>query len=157
MTRRQQRMVAVGALVIGLGLAAALGFTAMRKNMMYFYTPSDVAAEPPSADALIRLGGLVVAGSVERGEGLKVRFTLADCESELPVRYEGILPDLFREGQGIVATGRVGSDGVFTAQEVLAKHDEQYMPPELAEKLTDDSGKHSCAEFKPVYGAKQTS
>lgn len=150
MTKRQQRMAAIGALVVGLGLAATLGFTAIRKNMMYFYTPSDVAAEAPSADATIRLGGLVVAGSVRRGEGLRVAFTVADCESEVPVHYEGILPDLFREGQGIVATGRVGTDGVFTAQEVLAKHDEEYMPPELAEKLTDENGKHSCAEFKRV-------
>ena len=150
MTRRQQRMAAVGALLIGLGIAAALGFTAIRKNMMYFYTPSDVAVEPPGAEATIRLGGLVVAGSVKRGDGLNVAFTVADCEHQLPVRYDGILPDLFREGQGIVATGRVGSDGVFAAQEVLAKHDEEYMPPELAEKLTDKSGKHSCAEFKKV-------
>jgi cytochrome c-type biogenesis protein CcmE len=150
MTRRQQRMAAIGALLIGLGLAATLGFTAIRKNMMYFYTPSDVAAAPPGAEATIRLGGLVVAGSVKRGDGLSVAFTVADCDAELPVRYDGILPDLFREGQGIVATGRVGSDGVFTANEVLAKHDEEYMPPELAEKLTDSSGKHSCAEFKKV-------
>ncbi|QHS08685.1 cytochrome c maturation protein CcmE [Sinimarinibacterium sp. NLF-5-8] len=150
MSRRQQRMVAVISLLIGLGVAAALGFTAIRKNMMYFYTPSDVAAQPPHVDARIRLGGLVVNGSVKRGEGLDVAFAVADCEHTLPVRYTGILPDLFREGQGIVASGRVGSDGVFTADEVLAKHDENYMPPELAEKLTDASGQHNCAEFKSV-------
>lgn len=146
-------MVAVAALVLGIGVAAALAFTAFRKNMMYFYTPSDLVAGSVPADAKIRLGGLVVAGSVKRGDGLNIAFTVADCDAQLPVRYEGILPDLFREGQGVVATGRVGSDGVFTAQEVLAKHDEEYMPPELAEKLTDASGKHSCAEFKRVSGA----
>jgi cytochrome c-type biogenesis protein CcmE len=146
-------MIAVAGLVIGLALAAALGFTAISKNMMYFYTPSDIVAAPPDADARIRLGGLVVAGSLQRGQGLDVSFTLADCEQSLPVRYSGILPDLFREGQGIVATGRVDSDGVFTASEVLAKHDENYMPPELAERLTDESGRHSCAEFKKVVSS----
>ncbi len=150
MTKRQQRMVAVAALVAGIGVAAALGFTAFRKNMMYFYTPSDLAAQAVPTDAKIRLGGLVVAGTVQRGEGLDVRFTVADCESAVPVRYVGILPDLFREGQGIVATGRVGTDGVFGADEVLAKHDENYMPPELAEKLVTPEGKHSCAPFKSV-------
>ncbi len=150
MNRRQQRMVAVAGLAVGLAGAAALGFTAISKNMMYFYTPSDIVASPPDGDARIRLGGLVVAGSVLRGEGLDVAFTVADCEKSLPVRYSGILPDLFREGQGIVAAGRVGADGVFTADEVLAKHDENYMPPELAEALKTADGGHSCAEFKPV-------
>ncbi len=153
MTKRQQRMAAVIGLVLGLGAAAALGFTAISKNMMYFYTPSDVAAQHPGADARIRLGGLVVAGTVQRGDGLDVVFTIADCENTLPVRYTGILPDLFREGQGIVASGRVGDDGVFTADEVLAKHDENYMPPELADALKTADGGHSCAEFKSVVSS----
>jgi cytochrome c-type biogenesis protein CcmE len=154
MTRRQQRMVAVAALVLGIGVAAALAFTAFRKNMMYFYTPSDLVADSVPADAKIRLGGLVVAGSLKRGEGLDVAFTVADCTHAVPVTYSGILPDLFREGQGIVATGRMAPGGVFSADEVLAKHDENYMPPELAEKLVTADGKHSCAEFKSVVGSR---
>ena len=134
-------MAAVALLLVGLSLAALLGFTAFNKNMMYFYTPTDIAT------------GDVPKGSVARGEGLEVNFTLADCEHKLKVRYEGILPDLFREGQGIVATGALDGQGVFVADEVLAKHDETYMPPELAEKLVTPDGKHSCAPFKPVSNA----
>lgn len=151
MTPRQKRMTAVGCLLLGLGAAAALGFTAFRKNMMYFHTPSDLASAP--AGATLRLGGLVERGSVIRGEGLEVRFTLADCEQKAQVRYAGILPDLFREGQGIVATGRLDAAGEFVADEVLAKHDENYMPPELAEALVTADGKHSCAQFKSVSSA----
>lgn len=147
MTKRQQRMVAVGALVLGVGAAAALGFTAFRKNMMYFQTPSDLIAGTAPAGAKLRLGGLVEKGSVSRGDGLTVKFRMADCAGVVDVRYDGILPDLFREGQGIVATGRVAADGAFVADEVLAKHDENYMPPDLAESLKTDTG-HSCAPFK---------
>lgn len=148
MTRRQTRLAAVAALIAGLGVAAWLGFTAFSKNLMYFYTPTDIVAGKAPDDAKLRLGGLVERGSVQRGEGLEVSFTLADCAKKVPVRYEGILPDLFREGQGIVATGRV-ENGTFVADEVLAKHDENYMPPELAESLQTETG-HSCAPFKPV-------
>lgn len=143
-------MVAIAGLVLGIGIAAALAFTAFRKNMMYFYTPSDLVGHTVSEDAKVRLGGLVVTGTVQRGDGLEVRFTLADCAQSVPVRYNGILPDLFREGQGIVATGRVSSDGTFVADEVLAKHDENYMPPDLSKALTTPDGKHSCAPFKSV-------
>ena len=153
MTKRQQRMVAVGMLLLGLSTAAALGFTAFRKNMMYFYTPSDLAAGGVPVGAKATLGGLVERGSVQRGEGLLVNFTLADCEKNVKVRYEGILPDLFREGQGIVATGAINAEGVFVASEVLAKHDENYMPPQLAEKITTADGKHSCEPFKPVVAS----
>jgi cytochrome c-type biogenesis protein CcmE len=148
MTRRQTRMLAVGGLVLGLGLAAWLGFTAFSKNLMYFYTPSDIVDGRAPATARMRLGGLVEKGSVARGDGLQVNFVLADCAKKVSVRYEGILPDLFREGQGIVATGRV-DDGTFVAEEVLAKHDENYMPPELADSLKTETG-HSCMPFKPV-------
>jgi len=147
MTKRQQRMVAVAALVIGIGAAVALGVTAFRKNMMYFQTPSDLIAGTAPAGAKLRLGGLVEAGSVQRGDGLTVMFRLADCKSVVNVRYDGILPDLFREGQGIVATGHLAPDGAFVANEVLAKHDENYMPPDLAASLKTDEG-HSCAPFK---------
>ena len=148
MTRRQNRMLAVAALVAGVSVAAVLGFTAFSKNLMYFYTPSDVVSGKAPSDAKLRLGGLVEKGSVSRGEGLNVNFTLADCAQKVKVRYEGILPDLFREGQGIVATGRV-ENGAFVADEVLAKHDENYMPPELADSLKTEGG-HSCMPFKPV-------
>lgn len=150
MNKRQKRMVAVLGLVAGLAVAAALGFTAFRKNMMYFYTPTDIAGGSAPVGATLRLGGLVTVGSVQRGDGLRVDFTLADCEHKVGVRYDGILPDLFREGQGIVATGRLDDSGTFVADEVLAKHDENYMPPELAESLVTADGKHSCAPFKPV-------
>ncbi len=153
MTKRQTRMVAVAGLVFGLGVAAALAFTAFRKNMMYFYTPSDLVAHSVPEEAKIRVGGLVVAGTVLRADDLDVHFTLADCEQSVPVRYRGILPDLFREGQGIVATGRMASDGAFVADEVLAKHDENYMPPDLKEALTTADGRHSCAPFKSVTDA----
>jgi cytochrome c-type biogenesis protein CcmE len=148
MTKRQRRMFAVFGLLAGVAVAAVLGFTAFRKNMMYFYTPSDILAKAPSESATLRLGGLVETGSVQRGQGLEVSFTLADCAHHLPVRYTGILPDLFREGQGIVATGHMQGN-TFVAQEVLAKHDENYMPPELAESLKTETG-HSCAPFKSV-------
>ena len=151
MTKRQKRMAAVAALVVGLALTAVFGFTAFRKNMMYFYTPSDLVGHKVADDARLRLGGLVQPGSVHRGDDLQVDFILADCEKSLPVRYDGILPDLFREGQGIVATGRMQS-GVFVADEVLAKHDENYMPPELAESLKGENGEHSCAPFKSATG-----
>lgn len=150
MTRREKRIAGVIALVLGVGIAAALTLTAFRKNLMSFYTPSDVAAAAPDPGVRMRLGGLVEEGSLKRGEGLNVSFTLADCEKTLPVRYEGILPDLFREGQGIVATGALDEDKVFVADEVLAKHDENYMPPQLADSLKTTGG-HSCAPFKSVY------
>lgn len=149
MTKRQTRMLAVFGLVAGLGVAATLGFTAFSKNLMYFYTPSDLVAGKATPGAKLRLGGLVEVGSVQRGDGLKLNFTLADCTQKVGVTYEGILPDLFREGQGIVATGTVDASGHFIADEVLAKHDENYMPPDLAESLKTDTG-HSCAPFKPV-------
>ena len=149
MTRRQGRMVGVLVLVVGLGLAAALTLTAFRKNLMSFYTPTDLAAAAPAPGTQLRLGGLVERGSLQRGSGLQVRFVLADCSHSLPVRYDGILPDLFREGQGIVATGSLAEDRVFVADEVLAKHDENYIPPQLAESLKTPSG-HSCAPYKPV-------
>ncbi|NGY05418.1 cytochrome c maturation protein CcmE [Solimonas terrae] len=151
MSKRQKRMAAVAALVVGLALTAVFGFTAFRKNMMYFYTPTDILDHQVADDARLRLGGLVMVGSVKRGDGLQVDFTLSDCEKSLPVRYDGILPDLFKEGQGIVATGTM-QNGVFVADEVLAKHDENYMPPELAKSLKTADGKHSCAPFKSATG-----
>ncbi|MGH8462313.1 MAG: cytochrome c maturation protein CcmE [Stenotrophobium sp.] len=153
MTKRRKRMVAIAVLLLGLSAAAALGFTAFRKNMMYFYTPSDLVAGDVPTDAQLRLGGLVVRGSVQRGLGTQVLFTLMDCTKSIAVRYNGILPDLFREGQGIVATGYLGRDHVFVATQVLAKHDANYMPPQLASALKDKSGKYSCMPFKSMEQA----
>lgn len=134
--RRRQRLIFVGVVLAGVAIATALALTAIGENMLYFYSPSQIAnGEAPRSHDL-RVGGLVVSGSIERQQGgLDVRFDLTDTSATVPVTFTGILPDLFREGQGIVALGRLGDDGVFRAREVLAKHDENYMPPEVAEAL----------------------
>lgn len=150
MNRRQRRMALVAAVVIGVGAIAALGTQVFKKNLMYFFSASELVAGKAAPDARIRFGGLVVPGSLEREPGsIDVQFMLADCDNSVPVTFSGILPDLFREGQGIVASGRY-ANGKFTADEVLAKHDENYMPPELAEALGGESGKHDCAPFKSL-------
>ena len=136
MKPRQQRMLAVGLAAVGLIIATALTLRAFEENMMFFVEISEVEKGNYPQDRNFRVGGLVVDGSVQREPGeLEVRFDLTDLDSQLTVRYEGILPDLFREGQGIVAHGRLDDGGVFVADEVLAKHDENYMPPEVAESL----------------------
>ena len=132
--RKRQRLVLVIVALVLLGGASGLVLFALSDSVAFFVTPSDIATGKVEADKRFRLGGLVVAGSVERNDGT-VRFRLTDQANEVPVRYRGILPDLFREGQGIVAQGVLGEDGVFAASEVLAKHDENYMPPEVAEAL----------------------
>ena len=132
--RKQQRLTLVLVALVLLGGASGLVLFALSDSVAFFVTPSDIAAGKVDAEKRFRLGGLVVAGSVERDDGT-VLFRLTDQASEVPVRYRGILPDLFREGQGIVAQGVLGHDGVFTASEVLAKQDETYMPPEVAEAL----------------------
>jgi len=152
MTRRQQRMLGVTVLAVGIGLAVALTLTAFRKNLMAFYTPTDLVAAAVAPGTTMRLGGMVEQGSVKRGAGLQVEFLLADCTHRVTVRYEGLLPDLFREGQGIVASGALNADGVFVASEVLAKHDENYMPPQVAKSMQTPAG-HACAPFKPVTEA----
>lgn len=140
MTKRQSRMLAVAALVLGVGTAVALALTAFNQNLMYFYSPSEVLAGDAPPQARIRVGGIVEAGSFVRDpDSLRVDFRLADCEQAVSVTYTGILPDLFREGQGIIAMGQV-RDGVVQADEVLAKHDENYMPPELVETMKDKQG-----------------
>ena len=134
--RRRQRLVLVGLMLFAVGAAVAFGLNAFRSNLMLFHSPTDVAAGGVEPGRAFRIGGMVVEGSVERGgEDLAVRFALSDTAQAVPVSFEGILPDLFREGQGIVATGKLGPDGTFVADEVLAKHDENYMPPEVAEAL----------------------
>ena len=136
MKPRQKRIVAVTVIVAGMALAALLILTAFEKNLMYFYSPSEVVAGDVPAAKKFRIGGMVVDGSVRReSESLAVKFDLTDTLNTVTVVYEGILPDLFREGQGIVANGTLSADGIFEAAEVLAKHDENYMPPEVAEAL----------------------
>jgi len=134
--RKQQRLMLVIVALVLLGSASGLVLFALSDSVAFFATPSDIATGKVDVDKRFRLGGLVVNGSVERnGSDGVVRFRLSDQVNEVPVRYLGILPDLFREGQGIVAQGVLGDDGVFVASEVLAKHDENYMPPEVAEAL----------------------
>ncbi len=141
MRRRQQRMTLIAFLLLGLAAAAGLMLKAFEQNLLHFYTPSQLRAGLVDDGQRFRLGGLVEPGSVNRSNStLEVKFTLADCEASLPVSYTGILPDLFREGQGIVAHGKLDAQGVFIADEVLAKHDENYMPPELAESLQTTDG-----------------
>ena len=134
--RKQQRLVLVTVAVLLLGGASGLVLFALSDSVAFFVTPSDIANGQVDIEKRFRLGGLVVDGSLERpGDDGLVLFRLTDQMHEVPVRYRGILPDLFREGQGIVAQGVLGADGVFVASEVLAKHDETYMPPEVADAL----------------------
>jgi cytochrome c-type biogenesis protein CcmE len=135
MTPRQTRMLLVALVVLGVGVAVALALRAFQENLLYFYSPSQVQKGEAPTDRRFRVGGLVVVGSVVRApDSLRIEFRLTDTVHELPVRYEGILPDLFREGQGLVTHGEY-RDGVFIADEVLAKHDENYMPPDVADAL----------------------
>jgi cytochrome c-type biogenesis protein CcmE len=135
MTRKQRRGVLIGTCLVVLGVAVGLVLFAMRDSIVFFYSPSEVAEMKIAPGQRFRLGGLVEAGSVVRGEGTSVRFVITDQAKTLPVTYTGVLPDLFREGQGVVAEGVLEPDGVFYADNVLAKHDENYMPPEVAKKL----------------------
>src|SRR3954469_23726403 len=121
-----------------LGVAVGLALYAFQSRIVYFFSPSDVAADRPATGRVVRLGGLVEAGSVARsGDGATVNFKVTDLKNTVGVSYRGVLPDLFREGQGVVVEGAYGSDGTFTASEVLAKHDEKYMPPEVARALKE--------------------
>lgn len=136
MTARHRRMMLVGLILLGVGGAVAFALTAFQEDLLYFYSPSEVTAGKAPADKVFRVGGMVIKGSFKRPAGsLEARFVLTDYAHDVTVRYTGVLPDLFREGQGIIARGRMNADGVFVAEEVLAKHDENYMPPAVAESL----------------------
>jgi cytochrome c-type biogenesis protein CcmE len=138
MTPRRQRMLFALAIVIGVGIAVALALAAIQENMRYFYDASQIKAGEAPVGVTIRVGGLVMAGSVKRsGDNSDVEFDVTDLKQQVRIRYTGILPDLFREGQGIIAIGKLGTDGMVIAEEVLAKHDENYMPPEVAESLKE--------------------
>ena len=134
MKPRHKRMAAVAAGVALLGIATALVLNAFQSNLVFFYTPSQIAANEAPHGKSFRIGGMVESGSVKRN-GVEVNFRVTDTAKTVPVVYSGILPDLFREGKGVVAQGQLGPNGVFRAREVLAKHDENYMPPEAAEAL----------------------
>ncbi len=136
MTRKRRRLTIVFTALVVFGAATALVLAALDENLDHFRSPSQLIAEPPAPERGIRLGGLVEEGSVERSDdGLSVTFRITDLAESVPVSYVGILPDLFREGQGVVTTGSMQSDGTFAAREVLAKHDENYMPREVVDAL----------------------
>ena len=135
MTRKQRRGTLIGVCLAVLMTAVGLVLFALQDSIMFFHTPSDIAEKPVAAGQRFRLGGLVATGSVKRGEGAKIDFVVTDTLKEIAVTYEGVLPDLFREGQGVVAEGKLTPDGRFVADTVLAKHDETYMPPEVAKAL----------------------
>ncbi len=142
---RKRRLIATVIIVLGVGAAAAVAMRALNENMLFFVSPTDVEEQALPAGKKFRLGGLVAGGSVSRAsDSLAVTFVVTDGPHSVDVRYDGILPDLFREGQGIIAIGELSPDGHFEAADVLAKHDENYMPPEVADAL-EKSG-HTVAE-----------
>ena len=141
MKARHQRLIGIGLVLLMIGLGTTFLLRAMNENILFYYSPTQVAAGEPPEGRRFRVGGLVVNGSVERTPGsLEVHFTLTDNAETVPVVYNGILPDLFREGQGIIAHGELNDSGKFRADEVLAKHDENYMPPEVEESLKKAHG-----------------
>lgn len=151
MKRRHKRIALIVAGLAGLSIAAGLALSAFQDNLVFFFSPSQVAANEAPVNRTFRVGGLVQNGTVQRdNDGLTVRFVVTDTAKSIPVVYKGILPDLFKEGKGCVAQGRVGADGVFYADQVLAKHDENYMPPEAGKAI--DSAKHEREAAKTVVG-----
>lgn len=149
MKRRHKRIGFIIAGLAGLAIAAGLALNAFQDNLVFFFSPSQVAAKEAPTGRTFRVGGLVQEGTVKRDtDGLTVRFTVTDTAQSIPVVYKGILPDLFKEGKGCVAQGKIGSDGVFYADQVLAKHDENYMPPEAGQAI--DNAKHAREAGKTV-------
>ncbi len=154
MTPRRQRMLTVALVLTGVGLAVGLALQAFEENLLFFYSPTQILAGEPPAGRQIRIGGMVVENSLHREPGdLTVRFTVTDFESSVTVTYTGVLPDLFREGQGVVAKGYLQPDGSFRAEEVLAKHDENYMPPEVADMLAARGPPPTAGEGQPASRA----
>jgi cytochrome c-type biogenesis protein CcmE len=153
MKTRHKRLLFISLAVVALVAAVLLVMNAFRDNLVFFFSPTEVAAGKAPTTGTFRVGGLVMQGSVEQGPGpLELRFTVTDLAKEMRVHYVGPLPDLFREGQGVVAEGRLGPDGEFQAAKVLAKHDEKYMPPEVAQALKK-SGVYQPGQTTPT-GAK---
>src|ERR1700682_5208588 len=155
MTRKQRRLTIIGGSLAVLAVAAALVLNAMRDSIVFFSTPSMAAEKHIPAGKRFRLGGLVQPGSLVRGDNLAVTFSVADGSATLPVSYEGILPDLFREGQGVVAEGALDPSGVFKADTVLAKHDETYMPKDVQDALCKQGHRKDDYGAKPDTNAKQ--
>jgi cytochrome c-type biogenesis protein CcmE len=149
MTRKQRRLVLIGTGIGVIAIAAALVLSALKDSIVFFNSPSDIVEKHVAPGTRIRLGGLVKPGSLVRGEALAVRFEVTDGNREIAVAYQGILPDLFREGQGVVAEGALDPAGVFKADSVLAKHDENYMPKEVADELKKQG------HWKDDYGKKK--
>ncbi len=144
--QRKKRLFIILGLVAGLGVAVGLALSALQENINLFYTPTQIANGEAPLDTRIRAGGMVEKGSVQRSsDSLDVRFVVTDFNKSVPITYRGILPDLFREGQGIVALGKLNAEGVVVADEVLAKHDEKYMPPEVTKALKE-SGQTASGE-----------
>lgn len=136
MKPRHKKLALIGVGLAGIGVATALVLNAFQNNLVFFFSPTQVAAKEAPTQKAFRIGGLVQQGSIKReDDGLTVRFVVTDLEHSVPVVYKGILPDLFKEGKGVVAQGQLGADGIFQANQVLAKHDENYMPPEAADAL----------------------
>jgi len=135
MTRKQRRLILIGSSLGVLAVAVALVLGSLRESIVFFNSPTDIADHKAAPGKRVRLGGMVKMGSLERGDNLQVRFAVTDGNKDIPVDYRGIVPDLFREGQGVVAEGHVEPDGLFKADTVLAKHDENYMPREVVETL----------------------
>jgi cytochrome c-type biogenesis protein CcmE len=148
MTRKRRRLVLIGGALCVLAVAVGLMLNAFRDSIVFFNSPSDVAEKHIPAGTRIRIGGLVKAGSVVRGDDLKIRFDVTDGNHEIVVAYQGIVPDLFREGQGVVAEGALNGGGVFDADTILAKHDETYMPKEVADALK------KSGHWKDAYGQR---
>ncbi len=148
--QRKKRLFLILGLLVGVAIAVGFALSALQQNINLFYTPTQIANGEAPLDTRIRAGGMVEKGSVQRSaDSLDVRFVVTDFNKSVPITYRGILPDLFREGQGIVALGKLNAEGVVVADEVLAKHDEKYMPPEVSKALKESGQAASGAETKP--------
>ncbi len=154
MTRKQRRLALIGTSLAVLAVAAALVLGALRDSIVFFNSPTDIAEKHPAPGSRMRIGGLVKPGSIERGDNLLVRFAVTDGKTDIAVRYQGIVPDLFREGQGVVAEGKLDTGGVFAADTVLAKHDERYMPREVVDALKK-SGRWQEGDQKDSGGSSK--
>jgi cytochrome c-type biogenesis protein CcmE len=153
MKPRHKRLAMIAGGIAALGVTAALVLNAFNRNLVFFFTPSQVAANEAPQGRTFRIGGLVAPGSVKRQpDGVTVRFVVTDTAKDLVVAYRGILPDLFREGKGVVTQGKLGPDGVFRAEEVLAKHDENYMPPAAQDALNQATAKTAAQSVVPPKG-----
>jgi cytochrome c-type biogenesis protein CcmE len=154
MTRKQRRLILIGASLGVLAVAAALVLSALRDSIVFFNSPTDIAEKHIALGTRMRIGGLVKPGSIERGDNLVVLFAVTDGKTDIRVRYNGIVPDLFREGQGVVAEGKLESGGTLAADTVLAKHDERYMPREVVDALKK-SGRWQEGQAQDVRGKPQ--